>query len=151
MSSGRESSPVSGPKEAQSLRGWWDPQGSAHGGRSRRPPRALSRRQRQSGGLSWRLCLPGSRNTCCRAPPPSPQSTRPAMPPAFARIRSAAPEGAAPTGLTTRCAGPSWSRAENGGRRVYSGWRSALRAWRGPGGGPRTNLVSFPKPTGCSC
>lgn len=52
---------------------------------------------------------------------------------------SAAPAAPAAAGLSPRSAGPAGAR-ENGARRVYSGWRGALWAWRGPGGGPRDEV-----------
>lgn len=65
--------------------------------RARSPARARRAGGRSGlGALGRRVCLPGSRNTCCRAPGPS---LRPAMPPASSRGPSAAPECPAAAGL----------------------------------------------------
>ena len=105
----------------------------------RRPGRRLARSRAGPPGAggpaaAWRAavpgraCLPGTRNTCCRALAPSPQSTPAAMP----LVRSRRPQASEPWE-----GGLGESPVANGGRRVDSGERGARRDWRGPEGGPR--------------
>lgn len=118
-------------------RGRWDPQGCARGAtparRSARSPapRGLARRT-GAGGCVYLEAETRAAGRRRRPRSPRGQPCRPPAPGAQARCLGPGSRRPQPSER-----GPGWSLAENGGRRVCSGWRGARRAWRGPAGGPR--------------